>query len=97
MNDLVLTASGFEANAYNTLLMQPNTHASTQLWKIVGNTVRLQDHPICINSPGGATAKGTQLDAYTCNGQAAQEWKVTDLATDQTIDQFPETDWVAQC
>jgi len=37
------------------------------------------------------------LDAYTCNGQAAQEWKVTDLATDQTIDQFPETDWVAQC
>jgi hypothetical protein len=97
MNDLVLTAGGTEANGYNTLLMQPNTQASTQLWKVVGKTIRLQDHNICINSPNGATAKLTELDAYTCNGGAAQEWKVTDLATDATIEHFPQTNWVAQC
>ena len=71
MNDLVLTESRFEANSYNKLLMQPKTHDSNQLWKIVGITIRLQDHPICINSHDGITAKGTKLDAYTCNGQAS--------------------------
>ena len=71
MNDLVFTESGFEVIAYNTFLMQPKTYDSTQLWKIIGITIRLQDHPICINSHDGKTAKGTQLDAYTCNGQAS--------------------------
>lgn len=28
----------------------------------------------CLDDPGFDTADGTQLDIYTCNGGASQEW-----------------------
>ena len=38
----------------------------------MGNTLRNPASGRCIDAPGGATANGTRLQIYDCNGSGAQ-------------------------
>ena len=48
---------------------------SCQTWTLNG-AGELRNHQTgkCLNDPGGKSANGTQLDFWTCNGSAGEEW-----------------------
>jgi len=68
---------GWDDNANpSTFGGSQTTLAGNQQWVAVNGELINPVSGNCLDDPGFNTAEGTQLDLWTCNGGANQEWYV---------------------
>ena len=74
------------------LIMWPRHGGANQTWAVQGRQVRLRDHDLCFDSPGGSKEKGTQIIAWSLHGGPNQTWELVDVDPTPTTSKPP-----AQC
>jgi len=78
LSELVIDIQGGLNNGAK-LIMWPRHGGANQTWVVDGTQIKLRDHQLCFDSPGGKKEQGTQIIAWNKHGGSNQQWEIIDV------------------
>lgn len=78
LSELVIDVQGGVNNGAK-LIMWPRHGNDNQTWVVDGQQIKLKNHNLCFDSPGGKKEQGTQIIAWNKHGGPNQQWELVDV------------------